>query len=359
MNMPKILVAPLDWGLGHATRCIPIIRELIQRQCRVELGGSGAAAKILQQEFPDLPFHTLPSYNIQYPENGGAFISKIILQIPGILNTIRIEHQWLKEKQHEHHWDLIISDNRYGLWHPKIRTIFITHQLQIISGWGHFIDLLIRQLHYKLIHRFTHCWVPDQEQQPCLAGILSHPSQLPNNARYIGPLSRFNDLEKGNESKIVIALSGPEPQRSILEEKLIILFNKPQWSNQQIEFIRGLPNAHTTPTAAYNINFVNHLNSNEFVKMISSASMLICRSGYSSIMDLVRLGKKALLIPTPGQTEQEYLAKWMSEQNLFISCSQDDPNLEHLIGQTLEQPELKINPDFEEYKKALDELGIQ
>lgn len=358
MNAARILVASLDWGLGHATRCIPIIRELIIRQCQVELAGSGAAAKLLQAEFPELPFHALPAYNIQYPKNGGAFISKIIRQIPRILNTIQKEHLWLKQKQHEHHWDLIISDNRYGLWHSEIRTVFITHQLQIISGWGQYTDLLLRQLHYKMIHRFTHCWVPDQAKEPHLAGTLSHPKKLPHNIHYIGPLSRLAHDEKVEEQNIVVALSGPEPQRSLLEEKLINLFKGKQWTNQQIDILRGLPDSAPIPAATGNIRFINHLNSIEFAKIMSSATLVICRSGYSSIMDLIRLGKKALLIPTPGQTEQEYLAKWLGEQKLFISCSQDDPNLEQMIRLALEEQERKIQPDFEGFKKALDDLGI-
>lgn len=358
MIRPSILVAPLDWGLGHATRCIPIIRELIYRQYRVELAGSGAAAKLLQQEFPELPFHAIPAYNIQYPKNSGAFISKIIRQIPRLLYTIRKEHLWLKQKQHEHHWDLIISDNRYGLWHPETKTVFITHQLQIISGWGYYTDLLLRQLHYKLIQRFSICWIPDHQQEPYLGGILSHPKKLPENARYIGPISRLKNDGKVEEQKIVVALSGPEPQRSMLEEKILSIFNNQQWVSQRIDILRGLPDGIEVPSAPDNIHFINHLNSIEFTRIISSATLVICRSGYSSVMDLVRLGKKALLIPTPGQTEQEYLAKWLTEQKLFISCSQDDPNLEQKISLSLAQPETKIDQDFEGYKKALDDLGI-
>lgn len=355
----KILIAPLDWGLGHATRCIPIIRELIRRRCCVELAGIGSAGKLLRQEFPSLTYHEIPGYGISYPKAGRLFILKIIFQIPRILLIIRREHQWIADNQTSNKWDLIISDNRYGCWHPGIRSIFITHQLQVLSGFGNIVDRLILRLHYRMVRNFTACWVPDQQEEKGLAGILSHPHMLPENVRYIGPLSRLDPNSKKSSKNIVVALSGPEPQRTILEKKLIHIFNKEEWEKEEIIFLRGLPDASPNPAIAVHIKFIHHLNSDAFAETLSSAKIVICRSGYSSVMDLIRLGKKALLIPTPGQTEQEYLAEWLSKRELFISCRQDDPKLGEIILGSMDSEQADFQMDFNGFKKALDDLGIQ
>jgi len=359
MIKPKILVAPLDWGLGHATRCIPIIREMLQRGFQVEIAGNGNSLKLLQQELPELITYEIPGYKISYPSNSFFFVLQILAQVPRILNTVKKEHQWLIEKQKEKNWDLIISDNRYGCWHPDVRSVFITHQLQVLSGFGSLVDRILLQLHYRMIRRFTYCWVPDAEQEHGLAGILSHPPSLPKNIQYIGPLSRLDPTTKKENQKIVVALSGPEPQRTLLEQKLISIFSRQEWKMEVIVFLRGLP--HTTPIPAKvdNIRFIQHLNSEAFAETISSAKLVVCRSGYSSVMDLVRLHKQAVLIPTPGQTEQEYLAGWLREKKLFSTCSQDDPKMGEIFQRALTSKLSHLSLDFDQFKKALDDLGIQ
>lgn len=355
----KILVAPLDWGLGHATRCIPIIRELLHRGCQVEIAASGDTGQLLLQEFPSLTHCVVPGYGISYPKKGNLFMLKMILQLPRIFSAIQKEHKWLMEKQQEHQWDLIISDNRYGLWLPATRTIIITHQLRIMSGWGKTIDRLIQYFHDRMILRFNQCWVPDNQDEPSLAGALSHPHKKPHNAFYIGPLSRL-EAATAEEKKIVVALSGPEPQRTLLENKLITIFSDKSWQGHEIVFLRGLPHLPLPPAATPpNLVFVNHLNSTAFSNTMAEASLVICRSGYSSVMDLVKLQKKAVLIPTPGQTEQEYLAQWLEEKNLFHSCLQNDPKLGEVIKQAFSLPKSTLQVNFEGYKKALNDLGIQ
>jgi uncharacterized protein (TIGR00661 family) len=359
MIKPKILVAPLDWGLGHATRCIPIIREMMQRGCQVEIAGNGNSLRLLQQELPELITYEIPGYKISYPSNSFFFALQILAQVPRILTTVKKEHQWLIEKQKEKNWDLIISDNRYGCWHPGLRSVFITHQLQVLSGCGSFVDRILLKLHYRMIRRFTYCWVPDAEQQYGLAGILSHPPSLPINTQYIGPLSRLDPTTKNENQKIVVALSGPEPQRTLLEQKLINIFSRPEWKMEEFIFLRGLPDTSPDPAKVDNIRFIQHLNSKAFAEIISAAKIVICRSGYSSIMDLVRLRKKAVLIPTPGQTEQEYLAEWLRGKKLFSSCPQDDPKMSEIIQRTLTSNSAHLETDFDRFKKALDDLGIQ
>lgn len=359
MSRLKILVAPLDWGLGHATRCIPIITELINRGCHVELAGSGNAGRLLQQEFPNLRFHHLPAYAINYPKKGKGFILEMIRQLPRLLSVIRKEHQWLMQNQEQEEWDLIISDNRYGLWHPTVRTVFMTHQLRVMSGWGKGFDRIIQWLHYRFINRFSNCWVPDASHEPGLAGELSHPEYLPAKTRYIGPLSRLEN-QTGSGHQIIVSLSGPEPQRTLLEEKLLSVFFGTGWEQDQILFLRGLPDPTPDISAQQKqIRFINHLKSDSFASVLADADLVICRSGYSSVMDLVRMQKKALLIPTPGQTEQEYLAHWLSSNGFFHACSQDEAQMDVIIRKAMMDPLNRIEMDFEGYKKALDDLGIQ
>jgi UDP:flavonoid glycosyltransferase YjiC (YdhE family) len=358
MISQKILIAPLDWGLGHATRCIPIIKELLNRGCQVDIAASGDAGKLLLQEFPSLTHHVIPAYGISYPKKGNQFMLRMILQLPRIFFAIQKEHRWLIEKQQDHQWDCIISDNRYGFWHPATKTVFIIHQLRILSGWGKTIDRWIQYLHYKMILRFNHCWVPDSRDEPSLAGALSHPQPKPHNAVYIGPLSRL-EARSAEEKKIVVALSGPEPQRTLLENTLIQIFSDETWESHEILFLRGLPSLPLSPASPSNLVFVNHLNSTSFSTALAEASLVICRSGYSTVMDLIKLQKKAVLIPTPGQTEQEYLAIWLEQKNIFHTCSQDNPKLGEVIKQATSQRNCTIQADFEGYKKALDDLGIQ
>ncbi|TMI85631.1 MAG: glycosyl transferase family 28, partial [Bacteroidetes bacterium] len=112
----RILVAPLDWGLGHATRCIPIIQHLLKADVEVWLAGEGAQEKLLADEFPDLPFLSLHGYRIRYARSAIGLVKNILFQAPKIVKAIRNENKWLAKMIDEHHFDAVISDNRYGLY---------------------------------------------------------------------------------------------------------------------------------------------------------------------------------------------------------------------------------------------------
>ncbi|HQV56177.1 MAG TPA: glycosyl transferase family 28, partial [Chitinophagaceae bacterium] len=237
---PRFLVAPLDWGLGHTTRCIPIIRELVEQGCIVTLAGNGKQAELLLQEFPDLAMLPLQGYDIKYAKSSFGLIKNIIFQTPKLLRSIRNEHLWLQRIVEEYGFDAVISDNRYGLYHKKIPSIFITHQLTIKSPFGKWTEKMLQRRNYKYINRFTECWVPDYESENNLAGDLSHPTLKPTTPlKYIGALTRIKDKAVVKKEKhLAVILSGPEPQRSILEEKLI---NEISHYNGTATFIRGLP----------------------------------------------------------------------------------------------------------------------
>jgi len=320
----KLLVAPLDWGLGHATRCVPIIRDLLNNSCEVWLAGEGAQEKLLREEFSSLPFLPLKGYRIKY--SGNALALKMLMQIPSILRSIKDENDWLKAKVEEHGFDAVVSDNRYGLYHEKIFSVFITHQLRIKSSLGKLSEDILQNWNYKLINKFNECWVPDEAGENNLAGDLSHPIKLPSiPVKYTGPLSRF---EKKNIEEIkdhlLIILSGPEPQRTILENILI---------EQVVDYkgtatiVRGLPTEKNIIPSTNQILFYNHLIAEELNNEMQKAEFVIGRSGYSTVMDITALKKKSILIPTPGQTEQEYLADHLKKKRFAWSVKQKEFSL--------------------------------
>jgi uncharacterized protein (TIGR00661 family) len=324
------LVAPLDWGLGHATRCIPLIRELIAQNCKVWLAGEGAAEQVLRTEFPSLNLLSLPGYHISYSAGSKSFAFKIIRQIPKIRSAIAYEHKWLKKQVGLYNFDAVISDNRFGLYYKSIPCIFMTHQLTIKSPFGKWSERIIQRWNYSFINRFKECWVPDTKDGNNFAGLLSHPEKKPKvPLYYTGVLSRFKKLN-ADEKKghLLILLSGPEPQRSILENKIIVELVK---YNGTADVVRGLPSSNIILPSTNHIRFWNHLQTDELNKKISEAEFVISRSGYSTVMDVVRVQKKSILIPTPGQTEQEYLAKHLMQNKIAYCLQQDNFSLQPAI----------------------------
>ena len=328
---PRILVAPLDWGLGHATRCIPIIRELLAQGCEVWLAGEGVQEQLLIAEFPEIPFLNLPGYRISYSKTARGLIWKMIQQGPKMRRAIEAEHSWLKKIVDQYGIDAIISDNRYGLYHASVPSVFITHQLTIKSPLGKWTEKILQKRNYNYINRFTECWVPDTEGENNLAGELSHPEKKPDvPVCYIGLLSRFvkkEIIERKNH--LVVILSGPEPQRTLLEEKII---NDISHYNGTATIVRGLPGSSSLIPSTNMIQFYNHLSADELNKAMQEAEYVISRSGYSTVMDVMALQKKSILIPTPGQTEQEYLGSYLMEKGIAICAEQKDFLLNNLLA---------------------------
>jgi uncharacterized protein (TIGR00661 family) len=331
----RILVAPLDWGLGHATRCIPIIYELLSRDCDVWIGANGMQEALLKEEFPGLSFLPLAGYNVKYGRSAAGMLWNMFSQSGKILSAIKQENAWLKKMIDEYDFDGVISDNRYGLYHKDISCIFITHQLTIKTPFGKWAERLLRIRNYKYINRFTGCWVPDEAGENNLAGELSHPKRKPVvPLKYIGPLSRFEMLndtahDAVHKGHLLFILSGPEPQRTILENKVIRdIAHYPGTAT----VVRGLPGGLNLVPSTNTIKFYNHLTAEELNKEMNQAEYIISRSGYSTIMDLTKLQKKSILIPTPGQTEQKWLAKYLSEKKIAITISQKDFSLSSALG---------------------------
>lgn len=334
----RILVAPLDWGLGHATRCIPIIRELLAQGADVWLAGEGAQKQLLETEFPELTFLPIPGYRILYSKTKRGLIWKMIQQGPKMRRAIQYEHRWLKKMIKEHQFNAVISDNRYGLYHAGIPCIFITHQLTIKSYAGKWTEKILQKRNYHYINKFTECWVPDlpagqagAEGENNLAGDLSHPALKPGvPVRYIGLLSRFEKTDiPEKKNHLLIVLSGPEPQRSMLEEKIITDISH---YNGTAVIVRGLPDSASLIPSTSMIRFYNHLPADLLNMEMASAEYVISRSGYSTVMDIVTLQKKSILIPTPGQTEQKYLGEYLMKKGIAVISGQEEFSLRKALS---------------------------
>jgi UDP-N-acetylglucosamine transferase subunit ALG13 len=329
---PKILVAPLDWGLGHATRCIPVIYELLRQNAEVWLAGEGAQEALLKREFPGLTFLYLRGYRMKYGNSRSGLLRDVFMQVPGMLSAIKNEHAWLQKAVAEHHFDAVISDNRFGLYHPAISCVFITHQLHIKTPFGGWSERVLQKCNYRFINRFNECWVPDEEGENNLAGELSHPSKMPGvPVHYIGALSRMKKNPPCEQKRrLFITLSGPEPQRTIFEN---IITKDIVHYQGRATIVRGLPAEANLIPSTNDIHFFNHLPSAEMNNEMEKAEFVIARSGYSTVMDIAALDKKSILVATPGQPEQEYLAKYLSEKGFAVFINQEEFSLNKALQQ--------------------------
>lgn len=334
MRKPTILVAPLDWGLGHAARCIPIVNELIKQGWEVWLAGSGPTLTLLQKQYPHLPFLPLKPYNVFYHAATGNLSLTIARQAPAIWAAIKYEHLWLQHTLKTRSFDVILSDNRYGLYSKQAYSIFITHQLAIRSGFPSLIDRVLRRFNYHYINQFTECWIPDWEGEINIAGELSHPRKIPTNAHYIGPVSRFEPQQQIKKYDVAIVLSGPEPCRTNWEQKLL---EQLKGFEGTALLVRGVDDGKEISLAS-NVSVKNMLPAEELNTAIEQAEWVICRSGYTSVMDLITLRKKAIFVPTPGQPEQEYLADYLCRQGIFYSIPESEFSIKDCLQKAAEFP---------------------
>jgi len=322
----NILICPLNWGLGHASRCIPVIESIEENNFNVIIAASGNAYSFLKKTFPHLTIIWFEDYNIRFPK-GNKMVSKIVWQFPRILYRIFLEHQKLKKLAREYKLSMVVSDNRFGLWNKNLVSIYITHQINIKSpNNNEVVEKLLHWLHLLFIKKYTECWVPDNVGDFKLAGQLSSKYELPKNARYMGLLSRFTNPKNEVPAiyDVCVILSGSEPQRSIFEK--IVMQQLTQSALKAVVFL-GKPNEDIYELIDERIHVYSFLPTVEMQDYILKSAYVLSRAGYTTLMDLATLDKKAILVPTPGQTEQEYLAQYLSEENIFYSTSQDNFDL--------------------------------
>ncbi len=330
----RILVAPLDWGIGHATRCIPIINALISNNYEVIIAADGRPLHLLSTEFPNLEMVRFAGYNIKYPTYLPMSVS-MLLQTSKLLWSIKKENTALAEIINDYNIDGVISDNRFGLYSKQVPCVFITHQLQIQSPY---LKGTIQDFNYKYINKYSACWVMDDEEIN-LAGELSKPNSLPNNTTYIGVQSRFEKKEIEKKYDFLAIVSGPEPQRTILEKGLI---NALKNREEKSLIVLGKPELNTSETDG-NLTIKSHLNAKELNIAIAQSELIICRPGYSTVMDLAKLEKKAIFIPTPGQTEQEYLGNNFKNSGVCFAQYQNDFDFELALKESKNYKGFSLN----------------
>ncbi|UGU16684.1 glycosyltransferase [Sinomicrobium kalidii] len=341
----RILVAPLNWGLGHATRCIPVIRALQENGFCPVIASDGIALELLKKEFPGLESIYLPSYQIEYAKEGKYFKLKMIWDSPKMVKAISREKKLVKKIVKERQIDGIISDNRLGVYHKKVPSVFITHQLNVLTGSTSWLS---SKVHRKIIKKFDQCWVPDMEEKPNLSGKLGHMKKASVPVKYIGPLSRLQKKELDIIYDLAIILSGPEPQRTLLENKIV---REIQNYTGSILFVRGEIENSQNIQKKGNVTIYNFMRSEELETALNQSALILSRSGYTTIMDLVNLRKRAFFIPTPGQYEQEYLAKRFDKKGMVPFATQKDFRIQMLsqVENYKGLPELPVNRfNFEE-----------
>ena len=343
-------MAPLDWGLGHTTRCLPLIQHLQTLGAGVFFAGNEVQCNLVRQKSPQLPFLALSGYEVRYARSAGGFLPKMLEQLPLIAKRIKAEHQWLLEMVSEHHIEGIISDNRYGLWHPQVPNIMLCHQLGLHTGLGAFADRTATRFHKRLLSRFGAVWIPDVATSPGISGKLGHPENVPKDAKYIGPLSQFSAgspaekvfVESGSTDtqKLVVLLSGPEPQRSILSD---LLWAQVCTLNMPVLFVEGKKEA-SARLSNGKVTWHSLLAGKALQTVLEQASYVVCRGGYTTLMDAAALHLKLLIIPTPGQGEQQYLGRLFEAKNRGLCFKQEGFNLKEALGKATDFPFVSILP---------------
>jgi len=329
-NFKRVLIAPLDWGLGHTARCVPIIDWLRLSGHQVVFAGNEWQRAFIDSSIEGIETIHIDGYDVRYGAVKGWEKAALMVQIPRLRQTIKREHTWLQKAVAEVRPDAIISDNRYGLYHHTIPSAIITHQLQVQTGAGDLVTRALQKAHYRYLQQFGTIWVPDVANAPGLAGALSHCKTLPAHTAYIGLLSRFDaPVTITGSDHLLVLLSGPEPQRTMLADALLQQLHH---HSGKVVFVAGSYAAAPPSHLPAHIQYHATATGRGLEVLIRNAKIVVCRSGYSTLMDLVRLHKKALLIPTPGQTEQAYLAKSLQERSLFPYALQHGLNLEHELA---------------------------
>ncbi|MBK8879710.1 MAG: glycosyltransferase [Haliscomenobacter sp.] len=327
----RILVAPLDWGLGHASRSIAVIKALLAREVDVLLGSYGRPLALLRREFPQLESIELPPYDVKYPT--GNIYFNVAIQLPQILKAMAQENRIVAGLVNKKQLDGIISDHRLGCRNPGVPSVVIAHQLHLRLKYP-WLRWPVREFHYGILRRFDEVWIPDYEAtEDSLAGNLDHPPVPAPPATYIGPLSRIGYRETPSAYDAFILLSGPEPQRTRLEE---VLLKQAVQLEGNILLVQGKTDVEQQARQEGNVEIIPYLTSADLEEKLAASKIVICRSGYSTLMDLASCRKKALLVPTPGQTEQEYLSDYLQQKGFFLSKNQSEINLSVHLPEALE-----------------------
>ena len=333
LNRKRVLFSVLNWGLGHATRSIPLIKAL-KKKNELFIASTGRSLILLEQEFPEITFFDLPDYKVRHTKNGFLLIPFLALQVPFILFRIIKEIIQTEKLVKKYNIDLIISDNRYGVFSRFIPSFFITHQLRFklpkVLKKFEFLSEWYNRLFFK---RYKRIFIIDSKENQSLSGELSNKGKITHHNKlvYLGILSsitRNNQSNPINAIDVLFSISGPEPQRTYFEKTILNQINK---IDGRKVVVLGKPDDTSSYKRLNDLEIYSHVSREKMSELMNRAKLIVSRSGYSTVMEIVALGKKALLVPTPGQTEQEYLADYYQYKGLFHIASQKNLDLKKEI----------------------------
>lgn len=346
-----MLFAVLDWGLGHAARSVPIIRSLSEAEnVSIVLASNGRAAALLAKEFPDLPLETLPAYNVSYGRDN--FLLDMLLQLPKIASAIAREFVATRKIVRKHAISHIISDSRFGCFHPKLPSAIISHQLQLQLP-SHLAQFGANLSNKFFINNFKYVWIPDNEGKYSLSGALSDTKGIKGKIEYLGFISRFIRYEMPIERDVLVVLSGPEPQRSLFEQMIIAQASR---LPQRFLIVQGRTEASAQQAVQINdkLHLIPFLTATELNKALCASRYVLARSGYTTLLDLAALGKKAILVPTPGQTEQEYLGASLQNKGAFVVQQQASFDLAAALERIEDTTGLVVPPQQNQLRSIIN-----
>jgi len=319
----RILYTVLNWGLGHASRSVPLIKVLLNQGNDLHICSDGLAFELLKAELSSSQLYELPSLRIHY--NKQSMVSNMLSQLPHLMNHYRADIKAIQTLEKKIKPDIIIADHRYGTRHKNCHSIFLGHQLSILNP--DFTNQgLASTINAKLINRFDEIWVPDIADQT-FSGRLSSNEKIKRPIHFIGPLSRFNRVPNTNKQYDILAvLSGPEPNRTNLEARI---FEQMKELDGRFAIVSGIPDSKITSTSRIEV-FGLQVKS-DLQALCNRSKRFVGRAGYSTIMDMCALGLPSLLMPTPGQTEQLYLSHHIHDHQ-FQFCTEAKLDLESFMN---------------------------
>lgn len=303
----KILISPLDWGMGHTTRCVALIKTLLSNKNQIVFAGNKTQIEFIHREFPELKTEFLEGYNITLDSKKSTYL-QVFLQFGKLNRAIKSEQKFAEQIAEKEKLDIIISDNRYGLRSAKTKNILLTHQLNLqIPKWKNFVNKKLK----KQIEKFDICWIPDSTTELICGDLIKAEVTIPK--LLIGYLSRFKKVDAPIEYEILFIASGPEPERSQFAIKVRNYLVSKKKHFAVVGFMYGKTGA----------DYFANPSTEQLEFLIGSSQTVIARAGYTTIMEMISLEKKSILIPTPGQYEQEYLAKTINVPTITFKSESD------------------------------------
>jgi len=351
----RVFIAPLNWGLGHATRLLPLINYLLAKNYKIYIGASGRSKEVLQQEVSQCTFFDFPEYPIKYPQSR-FFVTRFMLIIfPQMLLAMKNEQKKLRILHKKYQFDLIISDNRFSLALTGVKSLLVSHQLRYKLPWPiQKMEWLPEYFNYSHFRKYDRIIVPDTDENKTLTGDLSHNMRyLPyNKLYYLGIMTTVEmDISEDEENiDYLVLISGPEPQRTKFEK---IVINQVKSLQGRVVVALGKPEKNYKIRMGNSVIY-SYLNRNKISKYLGRAKFIVSRPGYTTVMEMIESGKRGLFIPTPGQIEQVYLAKYFMDNKWCYSVSQYKFDLSNAVKIAQTYPGFPGN--FSRTRENLDKL---